>query len=194
MAKRLKSANRVKQNTGLLIDGENVSAKKASAILDAAKAQGKLYEGKVYARQKDIRTRRWSDKARECCISDIRLYGGPEKNKVDNKIKKDARRLINQHKNIDIVCIATSDSDYVDIVKELRSMGKRVVVIGEKQAPVSLRTACNKFVEVQKLNKHFRTNDDALDEVVINEIIRQEGFLQGGAMYAYTLMGESLFG
>lgn len=42
-------------------------------------------------------------------------------------------------------------------------------------------------------NKHFWTNDDALDEAVINEIIRQEGFLQGGAVYAYTPMGESLF-
>ena len=52
-------------------------------------------------------------------ISDIRLCGESEKNKVDNKIKKDARRLITQHKN-------------VDIIRELRSMGKRVVVIGEK--------------------------------------------------------------
>ena len=81
-------------------------------------------------------------------ISDIRLCGGPEKNKVDNKIKKDARRLITQHKNVDIVCIATNDSDYVDIIRELRSMGKRVVVIGEKQASESLRTSCNRFVEI----------------------------------------------
>ncbi len=43
------------------------------------------------------------------------------------------------------------------------------------------------------VNKHFRTNDDALDEAVINEINRQDGFLQGGAMYACTPMGESLF-
>lgn len=43
------------------------------------------------------------------------------------------------------------------------------------------------------VNKHFRTNDDALDEAVINEINRQEGFLQGGAMYSCTPMGESLF-
>ena len=148
MAKRVVKPNHKKQNTGLLIDGENVGAKKANAILNAARSQGKLYEGKVYGRQKDIRTRRWSDKAREYGISDIRLYGGPGKNKVDNKIKKDARRLINRHKNIDIVCIATSDSGYVDIIRELRSLGKRVVVIGEKQASSSLRTSCNCFVEI----------------------------------------------
>ena len=148
MAKRIKNSNHVKLNTGLLIDGENVGAKKATAILDAVRSQGKLYEGKVYGRQKDIHTRRWSDKAKECGISDIRLYGGPKKNKVDNKIKKDARRLIDQHKNIDIVCIATNDSGFVDIIKELQAKGKRVVVIGEKPASNSLRTACNQFVEI----------------------------------------------
>lgn len=148
MVKKVRKPNNEKQNTGLLIDGENVGAKKVNAILNAARSQGKLYEGKVYGRQKDIHTRQWSDKAKEYGISDIRLYGGPGKNKVDNKIKKDARRLINQHKNIDIVCIATSDNDYVDIIRELRSLGKRVVVIGEKQASASLRTSCNCFVEI----------------------------------------------
>ena len=148
MAKKVRKPNNEKQNTGLLIDGENVGAKKVNAILNAARSQGKLYEGKVYGRQKDIHTRQWSDKAKEYGISDIRLYGGAGKNKVDNKIKKDARRLINQHKNIDIVCIATSDNDYVDIIRELRSLGKRVVVIGEKQASASLRTSCNCFVEI----------------------------------------------
>lgn len=43
------------------------------------------------------------------------------------------------------------------------------------------------------VNKHFRTNDDALDVSVISEISRQEGFIQGGALYAYTPMGESMF-
>ncbi len=148
MANGIRRSNQGKQNTELLIDGENVGANKADTIINVAKSQGKLYEGKVYGRQKDSHTRRWSDKARKYGISDIRLYGGPEKNKVDNKIKKDARRLIEQHKNIDIICIATNDSDYVDIIVELRSLGKRVVVIGEKQASESLRASCNRFVEI----------------------------------------------
>ena len=148
MAKGMKKSKHEKLNTELLIDGENVGAKKAGAIMKAVRSQGNLYEGKVYGRQKDFHTRRWSDKAKECGISDIRLCGGPEKNKVDNKIKKDARRLIDQNKNIDIVCIATNDSDYTDVIGELRSAGKRVVIIGEKQASASLRESCNRFVEI----------------------------------------------
>lgn len=143
MAKRM-----IKKNTELLIDGENIGAKKADRIMNAANAQGVVYESKVYGRQKDDRTKRWSDKARECGMADIRLYGGPEKNKVDKKIKKDARKVVSVHKNVDVVCIATNDGGYIDVIKELRAMGKRVVVIGERQAPEKLRQCCSKFVEI----------------------------------------------
>ena len=57
-------------------------------------------------------------------------------------------RLVNQHKNIDIVCIATNDSDYVDIIMHLRLLGKRVVGIGEQKASPLLKTSCNCFVEI----------------------------------------------
>ena len=143
MAKRTK-----KLNTELLIDGENIGSKKAKDIMKVVRSKGALYEGKVYGRQCDAYTKAWSQKAKECGISDIRLYGGPEKNKVDNKLKKDARNLVTDHKNIDIVYIATNDGGYVDVIKDLRSQGKRVVVMGTKMAARSLREACSRFVEI----------------------------------------------
>lgn len=140
--------NQKKKNTALFIDGENISSKKVNAIMDAAKQQGILFSKRVYGLQKDNRTRRWSDIARENGITDIRLFGGPEKNKVDRKIQKDMKREITQHKNVDIVCLVTSDKDYVVTICELRSCGKRVVVIGEDSAPDKLRNACSKFIEI----------------------------------------------
>ncbi len=113
-----------------------------------ALSQGVLYEGRVYDRQKDKRTKGWTEKARKHGIEDIRLYGGPQKNKVDNKIKKDANRIIVNNKNVDIFVIATSDSDFIEVIENLRMHGKRVVVVGSKQAPASLRQSCNKFIEV----------------------------------------------
>lgn len=137
-----------KKNTELFIDGENIGAKKALDIMKAARSQGLLYEGKVYGRQCDEYTRKWTEKARMCGISDIRLYGGPDKDKVDKKLKKDARRTITRHKNVDVICIAADDGGYSDIVKELRSQGKRVVVIGTEGAAKSLRESCNYFIEI----------------------------------------------
>lgn len=137
-----------KKNTALFIDGENISCKKANAIMDAAKQQGILFSKRMYGLQKDNRTRRWSDKAKEYEIADIRLFGGPEKNKVDRKMQKDMKREITQHKNVDIVCVATSDKGYADTILELRTQGKRVVGIGEGKAPDRLRNACNVFIEI----------------------------------------------
>lgn len=137
-----------KKNTALFIDGENISCKKVNAIMDAAKQQGILFSKRVYGLQKDNRTRRWSDKAKEYGIADIRLFGGPEKNKVDRKMQKDMKREITRHKNIDIVCVATSDKDYAVTIRKLRAQGKRVIVIGEDSASDQLRNACSEFIEI----------------------------------------------
>lgn len=137
-----------KKNTALFIDGENISYKKADIIMNIAKRQGILFSDRVYGLQKDNSTKGWTDRAKEYGITDIRLFGGSEKNKVDRKIQKDAIREIIQHKNVDIVCVVTSDRGYVETIRKLRAQGKRVVVIGEEKAPNKLRNACNKFIEI----------------------------------------------
>lgn len=103
----------------------------------------------MYGLQKDECTKSWSDKAKKLDIKDIRLCGNPEKDKVDNKIKKDVNRETKNNKSVDVVCIATSDKGYTDTVKELRRQGKKVVGIGEKKAPKELRDACSEFFEIK---------------------------------------------
>lgn len=137
-----------KENTALFIDGENISHKKAEIIKKVAEKQGVIHSSRVYGIQKDNHTQGWTDKAKESGIKDIRLCGDPEKDKVDKKIQKDAKREIVSEKSVDIVCLATSDTGYVDTIKELRSKGKKVVVIGEKKASDELRKSCNEFIEI----------------------------------------------
>lgn len=141
---------KIKKNTALLIDGENISYKKAENILSAAKKEGVLDMDSVwvYGLQKDESVIGWYEKAKDLGFNDKRLCGGPSKDKVDIKIQKDASNIVDQVKNIDIICIATSDTGYVGRIRELREMGKRVVVIGEKKASAKLRDACNEFIEV----------------------------------------------
>ena len=146
--KAISTKREKKRNTALFIDGENVSPKKVEKIKKAAQKVGVIDESKVYGLQKDEHTRGWSEKAKEEDIKDIRLSGGPDKDKVDKKIQKDAKKVIKNNKSIDVVCIATSDRGYVDTIKELRSQGKKVVVIGEEKAPEELRDACSEFIEI----------------------------------------------
>lgn len=138
-----------KRNTALFIDGENISAKHANAIMKIARKQGEINSAKVYGRQCDIYTREWSERAKvEKELKDIRLCGGPEKDKVDRKIQKDALIMSKETKNVDIYIFATSDQGYVPVIEKLRGEGKRVIVIGEKKASKYLRDTCSKFYEV----------------------------------------------
>lgn len=136
-----------KRNTAIFIDGENIGAKKANQIFSVAKKCGITDYIKVYGRQKDNRTKRWSEVAKRTQrMKDIRLYGGPQKDKVDKKIQRDTLMAITRTPNIDIFLIVTSDHGYVQNIKELREKGKRVVVVGEDNSPVTLRNAGNEFI------------------------------------------------
>lgn len=138
-----------KKNTAIFIDGENISAKKADAIMREAKTRGVVYFAKVYGLQKDLATKGWSVVAKSTAdMKDVRLFGNPSKNKVDKKIMKDTIHDVAAAPNVDIVIIASSDHGYTDNIRKLRNMGKRVVVIGEAKAPQKLRQVCNEFVQV----------------------------------------------
>ena len=132
-AKRLRENRSLKKNTAVYIDGENIPAKKADKIISIIRDEGGVVDYiKVYGRQKDDATKMWTVVAGYIeNMKDIRLYGPPAKNKVDNKIIKDA-----------------SDHDYVPVIAALREKGKRVVVIGEKKASEGLRNSANKFIQI----------------------------------------------
>ena len=137
-----------KRNSAGYIDGENISAKKADLIMKEMRKRGVIDRVKVYGLQKDRSTKAWSGIAKERDMQDIRLYGGPAHNKVDQKIKKDIARDERNVSNLDIVFLVTSDHGYADTVEKMRKLGKRVVVIGEGKTPMSLRRACSEFVEI----------------------------------------------
>lgn len=135
-----------KKNMALFIDGENIPAKVSQRIFTIVRNIGELDYAKVYGIQKDMSTRAWSQLALEKNeLIDIRLYGGPGRNKVDKKIQKDVSKEIITHKNIDIVVIATSDHGYVSSVEELRKKGKKVVILGNKKMSDKLKAACNQY-------------------------------------------------
>lgn len=138
-----------KRNTAVFIDGENITAKKAEKIMSVVRSKGVMDYAKVYGIQKDLSTRKWTEVA-ACTddMKDIRLYGGAGHNKVDKKIKKDTIKAIHNSPNIDIICIVASDHGYASNARELRAMGKRVVIIGEKNTPQILRSAGNEFVMI----------------------------------------------
>lgn len=132
-----------KKNTMVFIDAENISVNSCAAIVGQCKTIGKVFELRYYARQKDAGTAGWKEAAKEHGIKPILLCGGPEHNKVDNKIKKDIRKVLSTNKSIDIFCIASRDGDFTEIVNELRERHKRVVILASKQTSSKLKASAS---------------------------------------------------
>lgn len=132
-----------KKNLAVFIDAESVGSSSAARIAGQIKKIGTLFEARYYALQKDHRTTAWKDVAKKYGFKPILLCGEPEKNKVDKKIMKDVRKMLEQNKQVDIFCIASRDGDFSSLVNELRKHGKRVVILATKQTSQRLKKAGN---------------------------------------------------
>ena len=140
---------KTKRNTMVYIDGENIPEKKYDAIKRLVNSIDKTGGMKVYGLRDDPCTRAWSRRSEiDNKLNDIRLGGKPATNKVDKKIKKDIRADAKGCSNCDTVVIVASDHGYASAAKEIRKSGKRVIGIGESNAPRRLRKSFDMFYEI----------------------------------------------
>ncbi len=135
-----------KKNLALFIDAESVSSNYASKIINIISKIGQLAEARYYALQKDDSTRFWKDQAKHHGIKPILMYGEPSKNKIDNKIVKDAKYMLTHNKNVDIFCIATRDGDYSSLVSFLRGHRKQVIILAPKNTSQKLKSVSSKSI------------------------------------------------
>ena len=130
-----------KKNLAVFIDAESVSSSHASKINGQIHRIGELFEARYYALQKDNSTSLWKQEAKKYGFKPILMFGPPEKNKIDNKIIEDAKKMLEQNKQIDIFCIVSRDGDFTPLVKYLKEHKKRVVILATKQTSKKLKDA-----------------------------------------------------
>ncbi|MBP3477327.1 MAG: NYN domain-containing protein [Lachnospiraceae bacterium] len=130
-----------KKNTMVFIDAENVAYSYATSIENEIWDIGNVAEVRYYAMQKDPSTAGWKAAIKEYGYKPILMVGEREKNKIDNKIIRDAKKVLNENKSIDIFVIVSRDGDYTELVRFLRSNRKRVVILAPKNTSKKLKNA-----------------------------------------------------
>lgn len=140
----------IKKNTMVFIDAENVSCSYAESIENEIWDIGEVAEVRYYAMQKDPATAGWKAAIKEYGYKPILMAGEREKNKIDNKIIRDAKKVLNENKSIDIFVIVSRDGDYTELVKFLRSNRKRVVILASKNTSTKLKNASSEFRIINK--------------------------------------------
>lgn len=160
----------------LLIDGENLSAQFATAILRIAGTGRELAIRRVYGNATMLNG--WSD------VSGLRIvHSGSGKNATDLLICIEAMEIFHTRQAQGIV-LAASDRDYSHLALHLRERGFPVVGIGGLFSSEKLRSCFGEFVllagPVQEAAPVKLTLKKAVEKIVRNSAERQITFSQLG--------------
>jgi uncharacterized LabA/DUF88 family protein len=138
----------IKQNNrvAVFIDAENISNKYAEKIIKEASDYGEIIVKRIYADWSHNTMQSWKEN-----ISKFSMIPEQQFNLISGKNTSDLCLVIDSlivlfEKNIDVFCIASSDSDFTRLVQELRERNKLVVGFGEKKTNQAFINAFSEFV------------------------------------------------
>lgn len=194
-----KRANKIKsmkenKRVAVFIDAENISAKYAARLIEEAANYGDVIVRRVFADWSSPNVQAWKETvARHSLIAEQQFSAVKGKNSGDISLIINAMVVLFE-KDIDVFCLASSDSDFTRLVQELREREKTVVGFGLKQTAQAFVNAFSEFIyldsesEKEKTaKKHEAVQTEILDEsrrVALKEIIEKLIEEDGWALYA----------
>lgn len=137
----------------LLIDADNCTPAKITAILDELSKFGVINIRRAYGDWKNPALNGWAEILHDYAIQPIQQFAYTKgKNATDSAIIIDAMDLLHGQK-LSAFGIASSDSDFTPLAKRLRANGHKVFGFGEKKTPPPFVNACTKFLFLESLGE-----------------------------------------
>ncbi|MBQ7408877.1 MAG: NYN domain-containing protein [Clostridia bacterium] len=134
------------KRVAVFIDAENISAKFADRLLAEASNYGDVIVRRVFADWSSVNVQAWKE-----VVSRYSLIAEQQFSAVKGKNSGDISLIINAmivlfEKDIDVFCLASSDSDFTRLVQELREREKVVIGLGLKQTAQAFVNAFSEFI------------------------------------------------
>ena len=148
----------VAPRVAILVDGENISATFAAAILAESRKLGDPAIRRAYGKAEHVAA--WDAEGFRL------IQTRPGKNAADILLSIEAMTLALRD-GIAAFAIASSDGDFVYLATQLREVGVTVLGLGEEKAPSAFRNACSRFC----LLKPQATSHDAAPKWPATKII-----------------------
>jgi cold shock CspA family protein len=134
----------------VLVDGENTSYMKYSALLEEVEKYGTVAIKWVYADWTSVQHRNWHNILHKTAsIPKQQFQYG--KDAADHALVMDAIELINNNQRISGVCIVSSDGGFYSLAQRIREKGLHVMAIGKENTPERFIKACHNFVFTKNL-------------------------------------------
>ncbi|QSX36734.1 NYN domain-containing protein [Shewanella sedimentimangrovi] len=137
---------RDKEKIAVFIDADNAPAKKFDVVLAELAKHGVISIRKAYGNWKSPGLKQWEDILHEYAIQPIQQFDLTKgKNATDIALVIDAMDIL-YTKDIDIICLISSDCDFTPLVTRALADGKTVFGFGERKAPSAFVNSCSRFL------------------------------------------------
>lgn len=135
-----------REKIAVFIDADNAPARKFDVILAELAKHGVVSIRKAYGNWKSPGLKQWEDILNEYAIQPIQQFDLTKgKNATDIALVIDAMDIL-YTKDIDIICLISSDCDFTPLVTRVLSDGKTVFGFGERKAPSAFVNSCSRFL------------------------------------------------
>ena len=153
-----------KEKIALFIDADNAPAAKIDSVLSELAKFGVVTIRKAYGNWKSPRLKSWEDVLHEYAIQPIQQFDLTKgKNATDMALIIDAMDIL-YTKDIDVICLISSDCDFTPLVTRTLADGKLVIGFGERKAPVAFVNSCSKFLY---FDNELKKTDSDIEEVSV---------------------------
>lgn len=168
--------NEINQKIALFIDADNAPAGKFEDVLSEVAKYGVVTIRKAYGNWKSPTLKKWEALLHEYAIQPIQQYDLTKgKNASDIAMVIDAMDVM-YTKQIDVICLVSSDSDFTPLVTRILAEGKVVLGFGERKTPSPFVNACSKFLfldeKKEQTKKESKPKNIKSDTKLIN-LLRQ---------------------
>lgn len=154
----------------VLIDGDNASSRRMGHILEKISTLGKILSKRVYGDFSKERLRNWKDIANKHSIKTIHGYNYSKgKNSTDINLIIDAMDILYNHE-FDVLCIVSSDCDFIGLIHRYQENGKKVYGIGRKDSCLDYKESCTNFIEIESLFNHQKKNETKQESTKDEEV------------------------
>lgn len=148
-----------KEKIALFIDADNAPASKIDIILSELARYGVVNIRKAYGNWKSPCIKSWEDVLHEYAIQPIQQFDLTKgKNATDIALVIDAMDIL-YTKDVDTICLVSSDCDFTPLVTRALADGKNVLGFGERKAPAAFVNSCSKFLFLDEIEKEEKLVD-----------------------------------
>lgn len=136
----------------IFIDGDNISPRYLEPILNEVAKDGDILIRRIYGDWTTSNMNGWKDLLLEIPIRTIQQFRNGSQ-ATDNAIIMDAIELVNTNKEVNAICIVSSDTDYYSLALKIREYGLFVLGIGAQKSSQLWIKSCNQFKHLENLSE-----------------------------------------